>query len=567
MIFKKIKKISRRNSIRNREIEPDEIFIDSTNLPEFNTDQFEGRIERPISRNSIIFIGIAFFIIGVLFGWKVWTLQISQGKTFASISENNRLDNSIIFADRGVIYDRNNIELVWNERVEGDDFSKRKYVDMPGLSHILGYVSYPLKDTSGVYYQDEFIPKAGIEKLYNNILNGSSGLKIIETNARMEVQSESTTLPANNGENIVLSIDSKVQNKMYEFIESLTEEIGFDGGAGVIMDINNGEILSMASFPEYSSKVLSDGEPREKILEYAQNKNNPYLNRVVAGLYTPGSTVKLFVSLGALNEKLITPEKQILSTGSISIPNPYFPDKESVFVDWKAHGLVDMRDAIAVSSNVYFYEIGGGFKDQEGLGIERIEKYMRMFGFGEKTEIYPKDVLTEEDGVIPNPQWKEENFPGDEWRIGDTYHTAIGQYGFQVTALQLVRAVSAIANEGKLYKPTLILGGGGQSDRASVRKKHYSIVREGMRRAVTDGTAKGLNIPQVKVAAKTGTAQLGTTKTYVNSLVVGFFPYDNPKYAFTVIMEKGKQSNTIGALYIMRQLLEWMAENTPEYLE
>ena len=567
MIFKKIKKISRRNSIRNREIEPDEIFIDSTNLPEFNTDQFEGRIERPISRNSIIFIGIAFFIIGVLFGWKVWTLQISQGKTFASISENNRLDNSIIFADRGVIYDRNNIELVWNERVEGDDFSKRKYVDMPGLSHILGYVSYPLKDTSGVYYQDEFIPKAGIEKLYNNILNGSSGLKIIETNARMEVQSESTTLPANNGENIVLSIDSKVQNKMYEFIESLTEEIGFDGGAGVIMDINNGEILSIASFPEYSSKVLSDGEPREKILEYAQNKNNPYLNRVVAGLYTPGSTVKLFVSLGALNEKLITPEKQILSTGSISIPNPYFPDKESVFVDWKAHGLVDMRDAIAVSSNVYFYEIGGGFKNQEGLGIERIEKYMRMFGFGEKTEIYPKDVLTEEDGVIPNPQWKEENFPGDEWRIGDTYHTAIGQYGFQVTALQLVRAVSAIANEGKLYKPTLILGGGGQSDRASVRKKHYSIVREGMRRAVTDGTAKGLNIPQVKVAAKTGTAQLGTTKTYVNSLVVGFFPYDNPKYAFTVIMEKGKQSNTIGALYIMRQLLEWMAENTPEYLE
>ena len=158
------------------------------------------------------------------------------------------------------------------------------------------------------------------------------------------------------------------------------------------------------------------------------------------------------------------------------------------------------------------------------------------------------------------------NFPGDEWRIGDTYHTAIGQYGFQVTALQLVRAVAAIANEGKLYKPTVLLDSGGESERTSIRKKYYPVVKEGMRQSVTDGTAKGLYISQVKIAAKTGTAQLGTTKTYVNSLVVGFFPYDNPKYAFTVIMEKGKQSNTIGALYIMRQLLEWMTINTPEYL-
>jgi len=567
MVLKHLRNKRRRDSIKNREIEPDEIFIDSTNLPEFNTDQFEGRIERPISRLSLITIGIVFFIIVLVFGWKIWSLQIDQGKNFASISESNRLDNSIIFADRGVVYDRNNTELIWNAKTQEDDFSRRKYIELDGLSHTLGYVSYPLKDDFGVYYQEEFIPKAGIEKLYNETLNGTSGLKIIETNALMEVQSESVTLPSKDGENISLSIDANVQSKMYEFIESLAGEIGFDGGAGVIVDINNGEVLSMASFPEYSSQVLSSGEPKEKITQYAQNKNNPYLNRAMSGLYTPGSTVKLFVSLGALNEKLITPEEQILSTGSISIPNPYFPDKESVFVDWKEHGYVDMRDAIAVSSNVYFYEIGGGYEDQKGLGIKNIEKYMRMFGFGEKTDIYEGEVLEEMVGVIPNPKWKEENFNGEEWRIGDTYHTAIGQYGFQVTALQLARAVGAIANGGKLYKPTLLLGEGGESDRASVRKKHYPTVREGMRQSVTDGTAKGLFIPQVKVAAKTGTAQLGTTKTYVNSLVVGFFPYDNPKYAFAVIMEKGKQSNTIGALFVMRQLFEWMAINTPEYLK
>lgn len=570
-MFNSIKRKIKKKSVKNREIEPDEIFIDSTNLPEFDTNQFEGRIEKPISRNAIIAVGVIFFVIIIIFGWKVWNLQIRQGRILASISENNRLNNSIIFADRGIIYDRNNFELAWNskeeELVENRDFAKRKYTDLDGLSHILGYVSYPLKDSSGVYYQEEFTPKAGVEKIFNEILKGNSGTKILETDAFMKVVSESVVLQPKDGENIILSIDARVQNKMYEFMKNLADEVGFDGGAGVIMDVNNGEVLAMTSFPEYSSQILSDGEPKEKILEYAQDKNNPYLNRVSSGLYTPGSTVKLFVALGALNENLIDPQKQILSTGSISIPNPYFEDKESVFVDWKAHGLVDMKSAIAVSSNVYFYAIGGGYKDQKGLGIENIEKYMKMFGFGKKTGIYSQEILSEKVGIIPNPEWKKTTFNGDDWRIGDTYHTAIGQYGFQITTLQLARAVSAIANEGKLYKPTLLLGESGLSDRASVRKKHYPIVKEAMRKAVTDGTAKGLNISQVKVAAKTGTAQLGSTKSFVNSLVVGFFPYENPKYAFAVIMEKGKGSNTIGALFVMRQLLEWMAENTPEYLD
>ncbi|MFQ5661871.1 MAG: penicillin-binding transpeptidase domain-containing protein [Candidatus Paceibacteria bacterium] len=566
-MFRKVKKILKKKVYKNREIEPDEIFIDSHNLPEFNIDQFEGRIERPISKGAIMVVAVSFLIIGIIFGWKIWNLQIKEGESYASISENNRLQNSIIFADRGVIYDRNNTELVWNVKNDKDDFSRREYISVPGLSHTLGYVGYPLKDSQGVYYREEFVAEAGVEKVYDEVLKGESGLKIIETDALMQVQSESTTLPPENGKNITLSIDAQVQSKLYEFIQALALEAPFMGGAGVIININTGEILSMASYPEYDSQVLSDGAPAEKISLYMNNKNKPFLNRVVSGLYTPGSTVKLYMALAALNEKLIAPETEILSTGSISIPNPYFEDKESVFVDWKAHGLVDMREAIAVSSNVYFYEIGGGYEDQRGLGIKNIEKYMRMFGFGKKTDIYPKYTLSEEEGVIPNPKWKAENFDGDIWRIGDTYHTSIGQYGFQVTPLQAVRAVAAIANDGKLLTPTLLKSSSPDSKRVSIRKKHFAVVREGMRQAVTDGTGKGLHIPQVKVAAKTGTAQLGTTKQFVNSLVIGFFPYDNPKYAFAVIMEKGRQENQIGALFVMRELLEWMAINTPEYLE
>lgn len=566
-MFRKVKKILKKSSYKNREIEPDEIFMDSTNLPEFNISQFEGRIERPISKSAVIAVGISFLVICILFGWKIWSLQVKNGKTYASISENNRLQHSIIFADRGVIYDRNNTELAWNVENIGDDFSRRKYIDMQGLSHTLGYVGYPLKDSYGVYYREEFTAEDGVEKIYDEILKGKSGLKIVETNALMQVQSESVTLASENGDNVTLSIDANVQSKFYEFIKALALEIPFRGGAGVLMDINTGEILSMASFPEYDSQVLSDGEPAEKISIYTNNKNNPFLNRVVSGLYTPGSTVKPYLALAALNEKIIEPETQILSTGSISIQNPYFPDKESVFVDWKAHGLVDMRDALAVSSNVYFYEIGGGYEGQQGLGIENIEKYMRMFGFGEISGIYPEYTLHEEEGVIPNPKWKEENFDGDIWRIGDTYLTSIGQYGFQVTPLQAVRAVASIANDGTLLTPTLLKDSDVSSERISIRKEYFKIAREGMRQGVTEGTAKGLDIPQVKVAAKTGTAELGTTKSFVNSLVIGFFPYENPKYAFAVIMEKGRQGNTIGALFVMRQLLEWMAINTPEYLE
>jgi penicillin-binding protein 2 len=227
-----------------------------------------------------------------------------------------------------------------------------------------------------------------------------------------------------------------------------------------------------------------------------------------------------------------------------------------------------MRDALAVSSDVYFYEIGGGFEDQKGLGIETIERYMRMFGFGELSKDNP---LLDKAGSIPSPEWKKQNFKGDIWRIGDTYNTSIGQYGFQVTPMQVVRGVSSLVNGGRLLNPTLIKTTEVEAIRSQkvlpFTAEQLNVIKEGMQRAVLSGIAKGLNIPQVTIGAKTGTAELGSTKKLVNSWIVGFFPYDKPKYAFAIIMEKGPYENTIGALYVMRQLLEWMAINTPEYFE
>jgi len=548
---------------KNTEIYPDEIFLDSHNLPEFDVHQFEGRIEHPISRQSIILLGVFFLIIGLVFIFRVGDLQIANGNHYESLSGRNHLRHTPIFSERGVIYDRKGLELAWN-MLGDDDFSKRAYTESPGFAHVLGYVSYPQKDKAGFYFQEEFVGKDGIELQYNDILAGDEGVKITEVDVFSDIQSESIISPPVDGEDITLSIDARVQEQLFRQIKGLSREVGFNGGAGIIMDVNNGGILALTSFPEYDPSILSDGEDSGKIQKYVNDENNPFLNRVISGLYTPGSTVKLFLGFGALEEGVIKPDKTIYSSGSISVQNPYFPELETLFKDWKAHGWVDMREAIAVSSNVYFYAIGGGYEDQKGLGISKIERYAKVFGLSELTGI---DLPSEIEGVIPSPQWKKDNFDGDDWRVGDTYHTAIGQYGFQITPIQLARATAAIANDGKILQPRIFI-----IDEAIVERtidmdvNNLDVIKEGMRMAVTKGTAKGLNIPQVDVAAKSGTAELGVSKESVNSWITGYFPYENPKYVFTVVMERGSRSNLKGALFVMRGVLEWMAENTPEYL-
>ncbi len=558
------------NKNANHEIEPDQIFLDSSNIPEFDTQQFEGRIERPISRATLLFLGFIFLLIFFIFAGRISLLQVVRGEVYRQKSENNRLLEIPIFGARGVIYDRNQIELAWNkEDPKEKDFYFRAYKNAAGLGHLLGYVGHPKKDKRGIYWQKEIFGRDGIERVYDPLLKGEMGTKLIETDAQGIITSEGLVKPPKNGENLTLSIDVRVQEKLYDLIKALAQDIGFGSGAGILMDVETGELLAIVSFPEYDSALLSGGKDNKAITALLGDPRKPFLNRAVSGLYTPGSIVKPYLALGALTEQIITPWKQILSTGFISIPNPYFPDKKSVFNDWKAHGWVDMRRALAVSSSVYFYEIGGGFENQPGLGIENIEKYMRLFGLGERTGI---DLLGDVPGIIPNPEWKVENFNGERWFLGNTYHTAIGQYGVQVTPIQMARAVAAIANDGILLTPHLMLGKGKNDnwpkERLDINKNFFKVVKEGMRAAVNEGgTAQGLNMAGVTVAAKTGTAEVGAAKKYVNSWITGFFPYEHPRYAFAVVMERGPYHNTLGGLYVMRGLLDWMEINTPEYLK
>jgi len=518
-------------------------------------------------------------------------MQIVDGNLYDEKSENNLLRPIPIFAVRGVIYDRNGKPLAWNtpdnENVlkdiqseslasnssssrsfsySGEDaVSHREYATSTGLAHVIGYVQYPSKDSNGFYYREDFQGVDGTEKYFDSVLRGKAGSRLVEVDARGKVISENIVKPPVQGGNVTISIDSRVQSALYANIKDIAERVGFGGGAGIIMDVQTGELLALTSYPEYSPQIMSDRNDTGLIKKLLNNPGLPFLNRAIDGLYTPGSIVKPYVALAALSEKIIEASTVIITQGFISIPNPYDSEKPTIFKDWKNLGPVNMREAIAMSSDVYFYTVGGGYKDQKGLGIAKIDNYLSRFGFG--TTSASVSFLMKKAGTIPTPEWKQKTF-GENWNVGNTYHTAIGQYGFQVTLLQIVRAVGAIATNGLLIDPTLEKGGRTfVGNVPGISDSSYKVVQEGMRLSVVTGTSKALNVPYVQVAGKSGTAELGVSKDKVNSWITGYWPYENPRYAFAVMLEKGSVHNLIGAAAAMRQQLDWMSVNTPEYLK
>jgi penicillin-binding protein 2 len=545
------------------ELQPDEILLDVSNLPSFDQQQFEGRLEKPISKWTLNALFYFMVFTAFLFVSRLVYLQIIHADFYLTKSENNSLKHTPLIADRGVIYDRNGVELAWNSSPTDNSPAVRDYIKSGGFANLLGYVSYPTKDTRGKYWQEIIIGKDGIEEQFNTELSGENGTNLIETDVNGEILSENIIETPKQGNNISLSIDSRVQEVLYKGIKDLAHSAGYVGGAGAIMNIETGELIAMTTYPEYNQKVIADGKNTAEIKRYLTDSSLPFLNRVTEGLYTPGSIIKPFIAMAALQENVIDPNKIIVTNGSLKIPNPYDPKLFTIFKDNANHGAVDMRKAIAVSSNVYFYEIGGGFGNQRGLGINNIEKYARMFGIGEKTGINIGRELT---GTVPSVEWKAKNFPGDPWRIGDTYNTSIGQYGFHITPIQMLRAIGSIASRGNLVTPTLLKSVTGKPVSVThfdFSESMYNVIHEAMRMVVLEGTAVSLKNDSLQVAAKTGTAQI-KNNTRVNSWSIGFFPYKSPKYAFVVLMENGPKVSS-GASNAFKSTIQLFVDN-PELL-
>ncbi len=549
----------RRKRRRDPEIAPDEIFLDASNAPAFDRNRFEGRLEKPLPPSTYRLVTLALGLLFLVLGVRSFTLEVLDGKAYAAESAHNSLAAVTLFAPRGVIEDRNGVILAQN--IELPDGSVRREYSIPGMGQIIGYVSYPKKDASGNYYDTKEVGLAGLEAEYNDLLSGKNGELLVERDALGRVRSQGVVAPAQDGKTLTLSLDADLERKFAQALQNVVQQYGFVAGAGVIMDVHNGEVRGIASYPSYDPNVMSLGGPASAIAAYNTDPGDPFLDHAVQGVYTPGSIVKPFEAIGALTDGVITPTTIIDDPGYLDIPNPYHPGQYYRYTGWKVLGPLDVQHAIAWSSDIFFYTVAGGYKSQPGLGIDRLDYWYRAFGFGTTTGI---DLPGEASGLVPSPAWKKQTL-GQPWYLGDTYFTGIGQYSMLVTPVQMARATAAIANDGTLYTPTLLKGQKTPSVTVPAAPWTYAVARGGMRIGVV-GTplARAIDLPYLAVAAKTGTAQVGSQNQYDNSWVEGFFPYDHPQYSFAVVLERGPNGSGEDAVTVMAQLFAMLhAENSP----
>jgi len=441
--------------------------------------------------------------------------------------------------------------------------SRREYnIASSSLSHVIGYTgkinSEELKKSGSEYLPIDYIGKMGIEYFWEPNLKGVSGKKQIEVDALGKEKKVINEVLPRDGNNLVLSIDTNLQKKTEDALKNALEKIKLKKGVAIVMDPNNGEILSLVSLPAYDSNDFAKGISTKQYSELINSPDRPLFNRAVSGEYPSGSTIKPVMSAAALQEGVITENTSVLSVGGINVGQWFFPD-------WKAggHGQTSVRKAIAESVNTFYYYIGGGYQDFRGLGIDRIIKYEKLFGLGEQTGI---DLPGEASGFLPTKEWKEKT-KGEKWYIGDTYHVSIGQGDILTTPLQVALYTSFFANGGKVYRPHIvkeILSGKDELvskiEEPPVRSDFISpynikVVREGMRQTVTAGSARSLSVMPVEVAGKTGTAQW-SSKEDTHAWFTCFAPYERAEIAITILIEAGGEGSTV-SVPVAKEILEW----------
>ncbi|MFH1308924.1 MAG: penicillin-binding protein 2 [Patescibacteria group bacterium] len=594
------------------DIEPEEIFMDSKRLKQYSGSERE-KIEKPIEQIVLkVFFAFVFLILFSLF-LKSFSVQIIKGEYWRNLADENRIRSYPIKALRGIIYDKNKEPLAINvprldlviipadlnksreykeilEKLSGlldiekseiekkildnsnlsypiiikenierekallleSEFSENPFVLIrkesrrqyeTGFSHLLGYLNKANEqETDQGYLVDEYVGRTGLEQVYESLLKGENGEELVEIDNLGRTQDVLAAKNPKHGKDLILSIDAGLQKQLYSALKSTLNNLSTSKAAAIVLNPKNGKILALVSFPDFDNTNLSE--------EMFIDSNQPLFNRVISGTYAPGSTIKPLIAAAALQENVII--NQLTCPGYLSVPDKYNPGVFWTFNDWKVHGTVDLIKAIAESCNVYFYTLGGGSGDFEGLGIDRIAKYLRLFNFGEKLGII---LPGESSGLIPSAEWKQET-KKEAWYTGDTYNTSIGQGDVSTTPLQVAIATAAIANNGIIFQPQLVENQKTKIIRKGfIEEKHLETVRKGMREAVISGSARFLSDLPVQVAGKTGTAETFKGKEY-HAWFTGFAPYSDPEIVITILIENGGQGSAI-SVPVAKQVLNW----------
>lgn len=477
------------------------------------------------------------------------------------------------------------------------------------VSQILGYVGHVPEESAQSYIDKGYDPDidrvglTGIEYTVESFLRGVKGRKYIEEDvAGREVRLVGQPDPSAPGDNVYLSIDLGLQKAATEALQTEIDEINrFAGremtrrGAVIAMNPQNGQILAMVSLPTYDSNLFTRGISQTAWDDIVSDIHLPMVNHAVGDQVAPGSIFKLIPASAALQEKVITPKTIIYDPGTIVIPNKYFPNdpgQAKKLSCWIAstghgHGDVDLLHGLAYSCDVYFWEVGAGYDVPnqpkfEGLGIDRLVKYSQMFGLGELAGV---DIPGEAEGHVPTQKWKRLTF-GENWSTGDTYNLSIGQGYLLVTPLQMLNVTAAVANGGTLYRPQVvdrITDADGNVKRAfrpqpirrvDISLENLQLVQQGMEAAVMWGTATKAQVPGVRVAGKTGTAEfcddlarnLGfcyTGHTPSHAWFISFAPVDNPQIALVVYVYNGGEGSE-HAVPVAKKILDYYFGRTPK---
>lgn len=436
----------------------------------------------------------------------------------------------------------------------------RNYNDGEKFAHVIGYEGLIQKDEreeNPEYLLIDRIGKTGIEYEYEKYLRGVHGSERSLVDSRGNIIEDLADIQPQSGFDVYLNIDAQLQKFMFERLQKELERADTHRAMAIAMDPRSGAVRAMVSLPTYDNNVFASGIDSQTYNDWITDDDRPLFNRAIGGTYPPGSTVKPVMGIAALAEHIISPEYEIESKGGLQL-GAFF------FGDWRAHGFTDLRRAIAVSSDVYFYIVGGGYGDIAGLGIDRMKKYMQKFGYGEKTGI---DLPGEAKGFYPDKKWKEEKI-GERWYIGNTYHASIGQGYITATALQVLNSIAAIANGGTLYEPHVVshIIDKNNNKQINIDKKvihenialsdEIKIIQEGMRQTVTDGTATMLSGLKVAIAGKTGTAQFGNEER-VHSWFVSYAPYDEPEIAIIIMVENQTGEISSATVPVAYDLYKW----------
>jgi len=406
--------------------------------------------------------------------------------------------------------------------------SRREYQTGILTSHALGFVgNMPaelaeeyLNQASEDYDITDSVGLMGLEAAFEAELRGRKGTEHIEVDAFEREVNVLATNPPEPGNSLVLTLDVDLQQAAEAALREGMRRVNSTAGVVIAMDPRTGAVLAMVSLPSYDNNLFARGISAQEYEQLSQDAEHPMINHAISGQYPPGSTFKIIPAAGALEEGVINLNTQVRCHGEMLVPNQFFPDdreKAQAFVCWNrwGHGSLNVIEGIAQSCDIFFYNVGGGFEDFRGLGMDRLGEYARAFGLGEPTGIA---LPGESPGLVPDDQWKRINY-GEHWVTGDTYNAVIGQGFVLVTPLQLLNATVAIANGGTLYRPQLVqqlLDSEGNVVRdlapevirqIPVSDDNIELVREGMRAAVTRGTAHRINLTEIEVAGKTGTAE------------------------------------------------------------